>query len=76
MALSCSCPEKCRGYLLPDDFDHFYATWDERIQAALKQALSVEQPLWELLSEETAVAVTHYIQTGENYKSVLALKTA
>ena len=74
MELSCSCPEKCRGYLRPDDFDNFYPLWDEQLQVALKQALSVEQPLWGLLSEETAVAVTHYIETGEDYKSVLALK--
>jgi hypothetical protein len=74
MELSCSCPEKCRGYLRPDDFDHFYAVWDEQLRAALQQALSVAQPLWGLLSDETAATVTRYIKTGEGYKSVLALK--
>jgi hypothetical protein len=37
--------------------------------------MAVDQPLWPLLNEETAAAVTHYLETGEDYKSVLALKT-
>jgi hypothetical protein len=60
--------------LRPDDFDHFYAAWDEQLRVALQQALSVAQPMWGLLSDETAAAVTRYIETGEDYKSVLAWK--
>ena len=76
MELDCQLQDECRGCLRPDDFDKYYAVWDEQIQAVLKLALSVEQPLWGLLSEATAVALTHTIQTGENYKSVLALKAS
>ena len=76
MELKCEYAEQCRGCLLPDDFDTYAVNWDEKIVVALQQAQHVEQPLWGLLDEETAVSLTHYLQTGENYKSVTALKTA
>jgi hypothetical protein len=75
MSLSCVYPDKCRGCLRPDDFNNFYPMWDEQIKEALEQVMAVDQPLWPLLNEETAAAVTHYLETGEDYKSVLALKT-
>lgn len=65
--------EGCRGCLRPDDFGDYYQAWDAQIQAVLKQVLAVPQPLWSLLDEETAVAVQHYVATGEGYKSVRAL---
>jgi hypothetical protein len=76
MALDCQFQDDCRSCLRPDDFERYYAVWDEQILSVLKLVLAVEQPLWGLLSEETAVALTHTIQTGENYKSVLALKAS
>ena len=76
MPLSCQYADQCRGYLLPDDFDHYYPDWDEKIRAALQQVRLVEQPLWGLLDEKTAVSLNHYLDTGQDYKSVTALKTA
>lgn len=76
MPLSCQYADHCRGCLLPDDFDHYYTGWDEKIQAALQHVRLVEQPLWGLLNEATAVALTHYLDTGQDYQSVTCLKTA
>jgi hypothetical protein len=73
MELACQYDD-CRGRLHADDFEQHYRAWDLQIQAALKQALEIPQPLWPLLDVETAAAVRHFVLTGEGYQSVAALK--
>lgn len=75
MPLTCS-QSPCRGCLAHDDFERYAAQWDAQIQVAVRQAMDVPQPLWSLLDEETAVSLRQYINTGEGYRSVTALRVA
>ncbi len=76
MELSCQHVDVCRGCLHPDDFERYHAVWDTQIRNVLPCIMEVPQPLWTLLDSNTAVAVQHYVTTGQGYKSVLALKVA
>ncbi|NJN55016.1 MAG: SET domain-containing protein [Anaerolineae bacterium] len=70
MELNCQFADVCRGFLRADDFETYRDGWDAEIQVALKQVMDVEQPLWALLDAETAVALRHFLDTGEGYQSV------
>ena len=75
ISLTCS-QSPCRGCLAHDDFERYAAQWDAQIQAVLRRAMDVPQPLWPLLDGETAVSLRNYINTGQGYRSVTALRVA
>jgi hypothetical protein len=52
----CLCGSKnCRGRVLPDDPMRYAPEWDALIARAFPAIAKVEQALWELVSEKTAV---------------------
>jgi len=53
---ACACgQEKCRGIIKPDDFDRYGDEWDSQVAAAFPLLSQVEQPLWNLVAEKTAI---------------------
>lgn len=50
----CDAP-RCRGLVLPDDPLRHAAEWDRLIADAFPEIARVEQPLWDLVQEKTAV---------------------
>jgi hypothetical protein len=73
MICSCQTPG-CRWKIQPDDFDDMSAQWDDKVRNALARMLEVSQPLIELLDAETYRSVLHYLNTGNGYLSVKALR--
>jgi hypothetical protein len=52
----CLCGEaSCRKRIRPSDFESLAPHWDERVRSAGALAASVEQPLWQWISNKTAV---------------------
>ena len=64
----------CRRRLRPDDIDLYGSQWDEIIKETLQHLQQVPQPLFAYLDSETVAAVTDYLTTGNNYRSVAILK--
>lgn len=64
----------CRRRLRSDDIDVYGAKWDEKVKPVLQQLQQVPQPLFSYLDDETREALSHYLATGENYRSVTVLK--
>lgn len=64
----------CRKRVRKDDFDSLAERWEAQIQDALPLAAQVEQPLIEVMDDETRHELERYLQTGEGYRSVRALK--
>ena len=73
MELVCDQPG-CRKRIGPGDFDRYYPEWDAKIQRALPQLFTVEQPLGSLLAAETRRELEAYRKDAGAYKSVYALK--
>lgn len=72
MELSCSTPG-CRKKVTGRDLEVYYKEWDEKVKDALLRFNEVEQPLVQLLDEQTLREVKDFLATGSNYRSVLAL---
>jgi hypothetical protein len=51
---ACEAPT-CRKIVRPDDFERLTETWDRAVAAAFSRIRTVEQPLWELVSEREVV---------------------
>lgn len=72
---TCGCgAAACRGKIRRTDFSTYAPVWDSRITEALALYPQVEQPLEVYMDEETQKNLYHYIRTGEDYRSVEALK--
>lgn len=69
MKISCSI-EKCRQKVGIEDFDSLSEQWDTKIQNALKQLPQVDQPLLDLVPQETRELLNVYIDTDRDYVSV------
>lgn len=55
-AFPCACGEaQCRGTVGPADFDLYSDHWDELLSDAFPLISAVEQPLWELVREQSAI---------------------
>lgn len=50
----CGSP-RCRGRIMPSDFERFAAEWDALVSQAFLLIDKVEQPLWELVQEKAAI---------------------
>jgi len=72
MRLQCE-KTPCREIISDNDLQKYYAEWDEIVISALRQFMSVNQPLNKYLSEETRDNLKEYLATGENYISVIEL---
>jgi len=56
-AFACLCgAPNCRGSVQPDDPLRYAEEWDSQIAAAFPAVSQVDQPLWELVREKTAVS--------------------
>lgn len=73
MRLSCGCAA-CRRFVRADDFDRCSDTWDARVRAALVSLTRVPQPLWVLLDVSTRYELAAFLEDGEGYRSVTALR--
>lgn len=52
----CFCgDQECRTHILPDDYARLGATWDRLAREAFFLIRTVPQPLWEVISERSAV---------------------
>ena len=63
----------CRKRVEATDLERNYRHWDRLVQAALKVAIGVDQPLWHLLDVTTTTAVERYARWGDGYRSVREL---
>lgn len=73
MELQCDKPG-CRKIIRPEDFDNYYAAWDEKITAALPYLFEVEQALWPFLQETTMDELRQYHEEPQRYQSVYNLR--
>lgn len=73
MKLMCHYPD-CRRVIRPGDFDLYIQEWDQVIQRALQEFQKAPQPLLPFMDAETYAELTHYLTTGQGYKSIRALK--
>ena len=64
----------CRKVVKPGDINHYYKEWDALIQKSLKKVKKVKQPLVKYLDVHTYEALSDFLKTGENYKSVKTLE--
>lgn len=74
MDLRCGEPD-CRGRVSGQDKDVLGKSWDRKIQKALACFHEVEQPLMNLLAEETQMDLLAYLQGQKLYRSVATSKT-
>ncbi len=52
----CVCPKSsCRGHVLPDDFSRLAPRWDTLAREAFFLIPTVEQPLWDIVSERAEI---------------------
>ena len=72
MAVHCA-GGPCRKRVESMDLERNYPQWDRLVQAALKLAIEVEQPLWHLLDVATVTAVERYARWNDGYRSVQEL---
>lgn len=63
-----------RGVVRGDDLKRFSREWDLNLAEAIKSSYSVNQPLWELLSQETAREVQGASQGKESIRSVVEMR--
>ncbi|MGB3493643.1 MAG: SET domain-containing protein [Elainellaceae cyanobacterium] len=72
---ACGCgASTCRGKIRQADFSTCAPHWDSRIKEALALYQQVEQPLEVYMDEDTQKGLYRYLQTGQDYRSVEALK--
>ncbi len=71
--LSCGNSD-CRKVVAPEDVDHYYQEWDEKIKYALVKLFDVDQPLLPLIDEITRKQLDAFFINPDSYKSVYALK--
>lgn len=64
----------CRKRVQKDDFDSLADRWEAQLQDALPLTAQVEQPLIQVMDDETRHELERYLQTGEGYRSVRTLK--
>jgi len=64
----------CRDVVTGRDVDKYYTKWDEVVKDALVKFNNVEQPLEKFIKPETVRSLNEYLQSGNNYQSVLNLK--
>lgn len=73
MPLRCA-QNGCRKLLRPQDFDHYYPIWDEKIKEALQHFSLFSQPLMDFMDEDTKRELLGYLAGERPYRSVYALK--
>lgn len=72
--MNCGCgTESCRGQITEQDMHEYHTIWDKQVRAALTQVNNVEQPLMHLLDRETYNQLLTFLNTNEQYLSVLRL---
>lgn len=55
-SFQCACGfPQCRGLVGPGDFDRHYQQWDALVASAFPRLGAVEQPLWELVTDQVAI---------------------
>jgi hypothetical protein len=73
--VSCLCGSKnCRHVISGSDIDEYYEKWDSWVRDALQYVRSVDQPLIGLMDPDRRRALEKYLNTGQGYRSVRALK--
>ncbi len=72
-AMSCH-KTGCRKLLDCNDWHHLSPSWDQTVKVALSLIKQVEQPLMSYLDEETSSNLSHYLETGDGYVSVMSQK--
>lgn len=73
MELVCG-QKNCRKVISPEDFDKYYADWDEKILKSIGCLFQVEQPLLAFIDPGTRSELDEFFQDPEKYKSVYSLK--
>lgn len=71
--VTCGCAG-CRGVLRPDDPDRYGAAWDRKVKRALARLPHVQQPLWDVIDQDTRQQVSDYLAGVQPYRSVSALR--
>jgi hypothetical protein len=64
----------CRKVVRPGDFDRYWRTWDDQIQAALQDFRRVEQPLLKYLESGVVKELDDYLASGRGYRSIERLR--
>lgn len=73
-SMRCSCgASKCRKLISNECFDVVSHEWDREVIDALDCFRQVEQPLMKFMDDENKRLLARYLETGEDYKSVVHL---
>ena len=73
--MECLCGHaNCRRVIRPGDFATESNRWDRLVRPAVKKIRRVPQPLWNVLDDSVAAALTAFVETGRNYRSVRGLE--
>lgn len=73
MLVECNCLN-CRKIVTARDIDLFAEQWDQLIISAMPHILLVDQPLWQLLEDQTQQNLFEFVSSGKGYISVTHLK--
>lgn len=74
-ALDCYCGAPgCRKVVRASDLDVHHAAWDAALQRALQRLRHVPQPLAGLVDEDTWTQLDRFLESGQDYVSVRALR--
>ncbi|MCC6932208.1 MAG: SET domain-containing protein-lysine N-methyltransferase [Deltaproteobacteria bacterium] len=68
------CSPDCRGIVRVDDLDRYAARWDEIIKDALGCFHAETQPLLRYITSDTYSDLMRYLNTGNDYASILTQK--
>lgn len=66
--------ENCRLKFDYNDYEKLAPEWNQKIQEALKKTMSVEQPLWAYLDEQTIEGLQSFQSTPSSYIPVNSQK--
>ncbi len=68
-------PGDARTTVMPDDIWYYYAEWDWKAAKAMQTLLTVDQPLWQLMSPSLRDKVTAIASGKEPMDSILSIAT-
>lgn len=73
--MNCECGSPgCRGLISLDTFDECVPEWDRIVKKALENIRNVNQPLLKFIDYGTYQQLSNYLNDGQDYCSVMAMK--
>ncbi len=72
--MQCFCgSSQCRKFVSPDDWKQCASNWNRIAKAALAKIKDVDQPLYDLIDEETKSSLAVYLASFQPYRDIRGL---